>query len=184
MRHLATLCLFMSLIVPSAVQAEALRLRLENGKEVILKDDFTWQYVTKAENQPQTQPAPAVATATPLSAPSVMQYEQTNQVVIQHSGVVLTLQLEQWRKGAKAIPITIENGAFKPIIAIDVTLNLYNSQGNLLHSHEYAVWRSIKRMPDTYLRVGQSKTGTAIKPSVDPSQVARVEMFVNDINFR
>lgn len=182
MRYLVTLCVFISLIVPYTVQAEVLRLRLENGKEVILKDDFTWQYVTKAEGQPQAQPSPVVATSLP--APQVMQHVQTNQVVTQHSGVVLTLQLEKWREGAKTIPVTIENGAFKPIIAIDVTLNLYNSQGNLIHSHEYAVWRSIKRMPDTYLRVGQSKTGTAIKLNVDPSQVARVEMVVNDINFR
>lgn len=197
MRQMLLLIFTVFLTLPMALSAEPLRVTLPDGREVVLNEDFTWYYAAaQTEAVPQTavpaQPqakysaSQPVATTLPVQ-PRIAQTTQKkipSQLTAQHSGVMVKLNLAAWLEGEEKIAVALQNNALKPVVAVDVGLNLFDPNGNLIQQYEVGVWRSIKRMAGTYLRRGQSAEGIAIKPEVAADRVGHLELFITDIDFR
>lgn len=77
------------------------------------------------------------------------------------------LGASRYEDGELIIPTAITNQSTQAVILVSVKLDLYSSSGELLEEKTVAVWKSIKRMADTYLRPKTDAEGTSIKLAVE-----------------
>lgn len=168
--------LIASALLSSSVFADQM-VTLQDGKQILLKDDFTWQYVA-----PQTTKEAATSeAATPVAATSVVavpvatNVQGTTIVVdskkpslqLSQSGVDVVLGASHYEDGELIIPTAITNQSTQAVILVSVKLYLYSTSGEVLEEKTIAVWKSIKRMADTYLRPKTDAEGTSIKLAVE-----------------
>ncbi|MEZ8369868.1 DUF3157 family protein [Vibrio splendidus] len=149
---------------------------LPDGKQVLLKDDFTWQYMAenKTEETTTTEITSAVATA-PVAAvvavPVATSTRGTTIVVnskkpslqLSQSGVDVVLGASRYEGGELIIPTAITNQGTQAVILVSLNISVFTAEGELLAQQEVAVWKSIKRMADTYLRPKTAEEGKLIE---------------------
>ncbi|MDH6019414.1 DUF3157 family protein [Vibrio splendidus] len=145
---------------------------LPDGKQVLLKDDFTWQYVAenKTEETTTTEITSAVATA-PVAVPVATSTRGTTIVInskkpslqLSQSGVDVVLGASRYEGGELIIPTAITNQGTQAVILVSLNISVFTAEGELLAQQEVAVWKSIKRMADTYLRPKTAEEGKLIE---------------------
>ncbi|MEZ8391144.1 DUF3157 family protein [Vibrio splendidus] len=153
---------------------------LPDGKQVLLKDDFTWQYMAenKTEKTTTTEITSAVAVATasvaavPVVAVPVATSTRGTTIVVNskkpslqlsQSGVDVVLGASRYEGGELIIPTAITNQGTQAVILVSLNISVFTAEGELLAQQEVAVWKSIKRMADTYLRPKTAEEGKLIE---------------------
>ena len=174
----ACIALF-SLSIP-AYADEVARVTLENGATVKLNDDFTWEYVilesqAKADTaNPVTLPAAAAAVAvtentTPAvtpTAPIANTEALTSSAIAQSallkstakSGVKVSFLDSQWDDdGRLGLTFELSSNSSEHYVMIELEVSLFADSGALIKRETVKVWQAVFRMPDTYLRKGQTR---------------------------
>ncbi|CAH7272659.1 Ribonuclease [Vibrio chagasii] len=169
--------LIASALLSSSALADQM-VTLQDGKQILLKDDFTWQYVApqqKTKEAVTSESTMPVAAAPVVSVPIATNVQGTTIVVdskkpslqLSQSGVDVVLGASHYQDGELIIPTAITNQSTQAVILVSVKLDLYSASGELLEEKTVAVWKSIKRMADTYLRPKTDAEGTSIKLEVE-----------------
>ena len=172
--------LIASALLSSSAFADQM-VTLQDGKQILLKDDFTWQYVTQKHTQTATETATTSEIAVPVAAapvvavPIATNVRGTTIVVdskkpslqLSQSGVDVVLGASRYEDGELIIPTAITNQGTQAVILVSLKLGVYSPNGELLEEKTVAVWKSIKRMADTYLRPKTDAEGTSLNLAVD-----------------
>ncbi|EPP19298.1 DUF3157 family protein [Vibrio fluvialis] len=192
MKNLITL--MMASWAPVALAGEI--VTLQDGRDVQLNDDFTWQYVQPVETSNSMSVAPAkpavVAAAPVLAAPlvkaqrgSMIELGSTKPILqLSNSGVDIVLGSARYRDGQLILPTAITNQSTQSVINIVLQVEILDEQGNLLTTQTTTIWQSIKRMADTYLRPQASVAGKAIEVKVDEAPRYQIRASVTQVESR
>ncbi|EKO3488645.1 DUF3157 family protein [Vibrio fluvialis] len=192
MKNLITL--MMASWAPVAMAGEI--VTLQDGRDVQLNDDFTWQYVQPVETSNSMSVAPAkpaiVAAAPVLAAPlvkaqrgSMIELGSTKPTLqLSNSGVDIVLGSARYRDGQLILPTAITNQSTQSVINIVLQVEILDEQGNLITTQTTTIWQSIKRMADTYLRPQASVAGKAIEVKVDEAPRYQIRASVTQVESR
>ncbi|MEZ9161156.1 DUF3157 family protein [Vibrio lentus] len=150
-------------------------ITLQDGKQILLKDDFTWQYVAQEQTETTSEIAVPVTAAPVVAVPIATNVRGTTIVVdskkpslqLSQSGVDVVLGASRYEDGELIIPTAITNQGTQAVILVSLKLGVYSPNGELLEEKTVAVWKSIKRMADTYLRPKTDAEGTSLNLAVD-----------------
>ncbi|MEZ9897718.1 DUF3157 family protein [Vibrio breoganii] len=191
---------FLGLLLVSNVYAGQQVVQLEDGRQAVLNDDFTWKYLDVSSDEKVTNPTSVVSSDLPTAAPmatsvaastslvagaSIVVLDGDNtQVTVEHSGVEINLVGTQWNDGYLVIDTEITNNGLQAVIKADLKIDVYDLQGNLLASEEHAAFRSIKRMADTYLRPQQTKQGSTIKIELPQQEQYQILSEISELDHR
>ncbi|EKO3918334.1 DUF3157 family protein [Vibrio fluvialis] len=192
MKNLITL--MMASWAPVALAGEI--VTLQDGRDVQLNDDFTWQYVQPVETSNSMSVAPAkpevVAAAPVLAAPlvnaqrgSMIELGSSKPTLqLSNSGVDIVLGSARYRDGQLILPTAITNQSTQSVINIVLQVEILDEQGNLLTTQTTTIWQSIKRMADTYLRPQASVAGKAIEVKIDEAPRYQIRASVTQVESR
>ncbi|WP_337165890.1 DUF3157 family protein [Vibrio fluvialis] len=192
MKNLITL--MMASWAPVALAGEI--VTLQDGRDVQLNDDFTWQYVQPVEtsNSMSVAPAkPAVVAAAPVLAAPLVKAQRGSMIELgstkptlqlSNSGVDIVLGSARYRDGQLILPTAITNQSTQSVINIVLQVEILDEQGNLLTTQTTNIWQSIKRMADTYLRPQASAAGKAIEVKVDEAPRYQIRASVTQVESR
>ena len=169
--------LIASALLSSSAFADQM-VTLQDGKQILLKDDFTWQYVAQKQTEEvvttseiaapvAAAPVVAVPVATNVRGTTIVVDSKKPSLQLSQSGVDVVLGASHYEDGELIIPTAITNQSTQAVILVSVKLGLYSASGELLEEKTVAVWKSIKRMADTYLRPKTDAEGTSIKLAVE-----------------
>ncbi|WP_373949243.1 DUF3157 family protein [Vibrio pomeroyi] len=169
--------LIASALLSSSAFADQM-VTLQDGKQILLKDDFTWQYVAQKQTEEvvttseiaapvAAAPVVAVPVATNVRGTTIVVDSKKPSLQLSQSGVDVVLGASHYEGGELIIPTAITNQSTQAVILVSVKLGLYSASGELLEEKTVAVWKSIKRMADTYLRPKTDAEGTSIKLVVE-----------------
>ncbi|GAB7220170.1 DUF3157 family protein [Vibrio comitans] len=194
---------FLGLVIISNVYAGQQIVQLEDGRQALLNEDFTWEYLNDSKIEEVTEPASTVSTpvneipttsltstsiaaSTPIitGASTIVIGSNKSKVAVEHSGVSINLVNPQWNDGHLVFESEITNNGLQPVIKADLKIDIYDLQGNLLASEEHAAFRSIKRMADTYLRPQQTKQGSTIKIQVPKQEQYQITSEISELDHR
>ncbi len=174
----ACIALF-SLSIP-AYADEVARVTLENGATVKLNDDFTWEYVIlESQAKPDTatpvtlpatvaavtaaeSAAPANVPATPTTTSEALTSSAIAQSALLKStgksGVKVSYLNSQWDDdGRLGLTFELSSNSSEHYVMIELEVSLFADSGSLIKRETVQVWQAIFRMPDTYLRKGQTR---------------------------
>ena len=187
-----------ALIASSSAWAADQTVTLKDGRQVILHDNFTWQYKAQA-NDPATSPLlkttataiPVVATsavAIPIiSAPKGVEVELGTTKAIQQlsdSGMDVLLTAAHYENGTLIIPTMMTNQSSKSVVNVTMKVRLSNSDGQTIATDEFTIWRSINRMPDTYFRPKTQHQGKPIIFDVPKAVRYFIDAEITDVDMR
>lgn len=154
---------------------------LENGAKVVLKDDFTWEYVL-IEQAPAVVAAPAVkptATAT-VAAPTVKSTSDvvppqpvkvmTSSKLIQagllssaaKDGVKVSYKKAQWRGDELGLDFELTSKNSEGVVIVEAEVTFYGDNGREMETQIIKPWIASYRVADTYLRKGQTRNSRTI----------------------
>ncbi|MFZ3440780.1 DUF3157 family protein [Vibrio harveyi] len=201
-----------TLLASSSVYAAEV-VKLADGREVKLNDDFTWEYVVNkaaSENTLEkveaveaaavvasTTAAEAVTTQT-TKAPETATIPVVNKKVgttivvnakkptmqLSDSGVDVLIGSARYEDGELLLPTSVTNQSSQSVIQVEVEVQVFDMSGKPLAKESVTVWQSIKRMADTYLRPQQAEQGKAIKLAVPQSQQYQFSAEVLEVKTR
>jgi len=163
------------LLSSSVMAADVATITLENGAQVRLKDDFTWEYII---TETKAAKAPAVAT---VAAPSSTVTTAAAAVASSTSAVEATQPVTTLTANAIARPEILGSTAKD---GIKVTFSESQWKQDKLG---LKVWEAIFRMPETYLRKGEQRKSPVIwVEGVDKNrwQKQLLNLKITEINSR
>ncbi|PKH07025.1 DUF3157 family protein [Moritella sp. Urea-trap-13] len=146
--------------------AEVTRAMLEDGTEVVLNDDFTWQYVLLTESDNQVETAPLTVQLTPaVMANSALMTTTVSQ------GVRVTFKSAHWDDEELGLDFSIDNTSPLTVLKVTIAATLFDDNGSKITTREFNVWQAQNRLPETYLRKTQQRDSRIFKlDDIDPSQ--------------
>lgn len=170
-----------TLTIP-VIATEIATTTLDNGAEVRLNDDFTWEYVilttnklapapliaasaitsqsvdTQAEAH-QTKSQMTVSATTTLSTPTLTANAMSQAGLLKSTakgGVKVRFIKSQWDKeGRLGLSFNLVSSSAEHYVLIELDVTLFDDSGKQLKTETLKVWQAIFRMPETYLRKGQ-----------------------------
>ncbi|EKY4197576.1 DUF3157 family protein [Vibrio harveyi] len=201
-----------TLLASSSVYAAEV-VKLADGREVKLNDDFTWEYVVKKaapentlEKVEAVEAAAVVASTTAVEAvttqttkaPEIATIPVVNKKVgttivvnakkptmqLSDSGVDVLIGSARYEDGELILPTSVTNQSSQSVIQVEVEVQVFDMSGKPLAKESVTVWQSIKRMADTYLRPQQAEQGKAIKLAVPQSQQYQFSAEVLEVKTR
>ncbi|WP_279151422.1 DUF3157 family protein [Photobacterium iliopiscarium] len=188
-----------ALIASSSVWAADQTIALKDGRQVILHDNFTWQYKAQTNNS-VTSPTLKTTTATAIpviatsavaipiiSAPKGVDVELGTTKAIQQlsdSGMDVLLTAAHYENGTLIIPTMMTNQSSKSVVNVTMKVRLSNSDGQTIATDEFTVWRSINRMPDTYFRPKTQHQGKPITFDVPKAERYFIDAEITDVDMR
>ncbi|ELI0637155.1 DUF3157 family protein [Vibrio harveyi] len=201
-----------TLLASSSVYAAEV-VKLADGREVKLNDDFTWEYVVKKAASENTlekveavEAAAVVASTTTVEAvttqttkaPEIATIPVVNKKVgttivvnakkptmqLSDSGVDVLIGSARYEDGELILPTSVTNQSSQSVIQVEVEVQVFDMSGKPLAKESVTVWQSIKRMADTYLRPQQAEQGKAIKLAVPQSQQYQFSAEVLEVKTR
>ncbi len=152
---------------------------LENGAKVVLKDDFTWEYVLIdqapsqptpiAENStvqtPQVQ-APQAAAPQPPNTPKVMTSANLIQAGLLSSaakdGVKVSFKNAKWRGDELGLDFELSSKNSQGVVIVEAQVTFYGDNGREMDTQIIKPWIASYRIADTYLRKGQTRPSRTI----------------------
>lgn len=186
-----------TLIASSSAWAADQTITLKDGRQVILHDNFTWQYKAQT-NHPTTSPTLKTTTAIPVIATSAMAIpvisaskgvavEIGSKKAIQqlsNSGIDVLLTAAHYENGTLIIPTMMTNQSSKSVVNVTMKVRLSNSDGQTIATDEFTVWRSINRMPDTYFRPKTQHQGKPFTFDVPKAKRYFIDAEITDVDMR
>ncbi|PIW63092.1 DUF3157 family protein [Shewanella sp. CG12_big_fil_rev_8_21_14_0_65_47_15] len=206
---LSSLLLLSSSVVAADVAPEVARVTLENGAQVRLKDDFTWEYIvteTKAAAAVLTTQAVApavnapvvatsaavtaatVATAAPittLTANAITRPELLGSTA--KDGIKVSFTDSQWKGDKLGLSFELASTSGEHVTLVEVEASFFGDDGTLLKTEKLEVWEAIFRMPETYLRKGEQRKSPVIwVEGIDKNQWQKqlINLKITEINSR
>ncbi|MDA0119999.1 DUF3157 family protein [Vibrio sp. T11.5] len=162
---------------------------LEDGRQVQLNDDFTWQYVVPVETTKTNEIAVAKETVQPaanipIKKPKMATIPLIEKAVgtiatvgsdratmqLSDSGVEVLLGAVSYENGQLIIPTSVTNQSSQSVILVEIEIQVSTTSGDVLSKKSVKVWQSIKRMADTYLRPQQVEQGKTIELAIDKAE--------------
>ncbi|ROO65012.1 DUF3157 family protein [Vibrio crassostreae] len=183
--------LIASALLSSSAFADQM-VTLQDGKQVLLKDDFTWQYVAQkqAEEVATTSevavpvsaaPVVAVPVATNTRGTTIVVNSKKPSLQLSQSGVDVVLGASRYEDGELIIPTAITNQGTQAVILVSLNISVFTAEGELLAEEEVAVWKSIKRMADTYLRPKTGEEGKLIKLNLEQHPEYQIKAEITEV---
>ncbi len=194
------------LLSSSVMAADVATITLENGAQVRLKDDFTWEYII---TETKAAKAPAVATVAVAAAPSVAAVASTPVVVeaakpvttltanaiarpellgsTAKDGIKVTFSESQWKQDKLGLTFELASTSGEHVTLVEVEASFFADDGTLLKTEKLEVWEAIFRMPETYLRKGEQRKSPVIwVEGVDKNrwQKQLLNLKITEINSR
>lgn len=163
-------------------------LFLKDGRKIQINDDFTWEYVKEEANDPAVSVTinsiPVVQR--PIVADGIMiePGSQKDTLQLSSSGIDILLGKPEYQSGSLVLPTSVTNQGAQDIISVEIELSIYDVQSNELYKEELAVWKSIKRMADTYLRPKSAKEGRTLKIPVSEHNQYIIQASVTQVESR
>ncbi|QSX29336.1 DUF3157 family protein [Shewanella cyperi] len=175
----ALLCLPLTALAASKVA----EVTLDNGARVILKDDFSWEYLiietpdasVQAAEAGDTElvpeasaPSAAAAPAAPVAKAAPVQLNSTAMTMPEllgkagKDGISVSFAEAQWQGDRLGLVFDISSEHNEELVEVMVQASFFDDQGQKIKQEELQVWRAIKRIPDTYLRKGQHRRSDII----------------------
>ncbi|MEZ9041273.1 MULTISPECIES: DUF3157 family protein [unclassified Vibrio] len=182
---LASALLANSVFVSSAFADQM--VTLPDGKQVLLKDDFTWQYVAPKQTEAATTtseiavPVVAVPVATNTRGTTIVVNSKKPSLQLSQSGVDVVLGASRYEDGELIIPTAITNQGTQAVILVSLNISVFTAEGELLAEEEVAVWKSIKRMADTYLRPKTGEEGKLIKLDLEQHPEYQIKAEITEV---
>ncbi|MEZ9143803.1 DUF3157 family protein [Vibrio sp. 10N.286.52.C3] len=183
--------LIASALLSSSAFADQM-VTLQDGKQILLKDDFTWQYVAEkqAEEVATTSeiavpvaaaPVVAVPVATNVRGTTIVVNSKKPSLQLSQSGVDVVLGASRYEDGELIIPTAITNQGTQAVILVSLNISVFTAEGELLAEEEVAVWKSIKRMADTYLRPKTGEEGKLIKLDLEQHPEYQIKAEITEV---
>ena len=183
--------LIASALLSSSAFADQM-VTLQDGKQVLLKDDFTWQYVAQkqAEEVATTSEIAVPVAAVPVVAVPVTKNTRGTTIVVNskkpslqlsQSGVDVVLGASRYEDGELIIPTAITNQGTQAVILVSLNISVFTAEGELLAEEEVEVWKSIKRMADTYLRPKTGEEGKLIKLDLEQHPEYQIKAEITEV---
>ncbi|MEZ9365988.1 DUF3157 family protein [Vibrio sp. 10N.286.49.E11] len=183
--------LIASALLSSSAFADQM-VTLQDGKQILLKDDFTWQYVAEkqAEEVATTSeiavpvaaaPVVAVPVATNVRGTTIVVDSKKPSLQLSQSGVDVVLGASRYEDGELIIPTAITNQGTQAVILVSLNISVFTAEGELLAEEEVAVWKSIKRMADTYLRPKTGEEGKLIKLDLEQHPEYQIKAEITEV---
>ncbi len=170
---------------------------LPDGKQVLLKDDFTWQYVTPKQTEAAATtsevavpvsaapiaaaPVVAVPVATNTRGTTIVVNSKKPSLQLSQSGVDVVLGASRYEDGELIIPTAITNQGTQAVILVSLNISVFTAEGELLAEEEVAVWKSIKRMADTYLRPKTGEEGKLIMIDLEQHPEYQIKAEITEV---
>ncbi|CDU07880.1 hypothetical protein VCR14J2_600062 [Vibrio coralliirubri] len=170
---------------------------LPDGKKVLLKDDFTWQYVAPKQMEAATTtseiavpvsaapiaaaPVVAVPVATNTRGTTIVVNSKKPSLQLSQSGVDVVLGANRYEDGELIIPTAITNQGTQAVILVSLNISVFTAEGELLAEEEVAVWKSIKRMADTYLRPKTGEEGKLIMIDLEQHPEYQIKAEITEV---
>lgn len=189
------------LLSSSVMAADVATITLENGAQVRLKDDFTWEYIiteTKAAEMPvavaaapsanivsTSTAAAAAAPVTTLTANAIARPELLGSTA--KDGIKVTFTDSQWKGNKLGLTFELASTSSEHVTLVEVEASFFADDGSLLKTEKLEVWEAIFRMPETYLRKGEQRKSRVIwVEDVDKNrwQKQLVNLKITEINSR
>ncbi|MDB2387302.1 DUF3157 family protein [Shewanella sp.] len=154
----------LSLSLP-AFADEPTRVTLANGVTVQLNDDFTWEYVILESSAPTTPQYKGDASANtaiaPTSAATLTPSAIAQSALLKSTakgGVKVSLAKSQWDDdGRLGLTFELSSNSSEHYVMIELEVSLFADSGALIKKETVKVWQAVFRMPDSYLRKGQTR---------------------------
>ncbi|SIQ71776.1 Protein of unknown function [Shewanella morhuae] len=191
----------------SVMAADVANITLENGAQVRLKDDFTWEYVlTQTQVAPNVLATDAVidssssvtslpstaeasqaiaAPVTTLTATAIAQPELLGSTA--KDGIKVSFTTAQWKENKLGLSFELASTSNKHVTLVEVEASFFADNGTLLKTEKLAVWEAIFRMPETYLRKGEQRNSSVIwVEGIDKAQWQKqlINLKITEINSR
>lgn len=195
------------LLTSSVMAADVANITLENGAQVRLKDDFTWEYViTETKAAPNALAAAAVASAssnvasvpsaavttqtvaapvTTLTATAITQPELLGSTA--KDGIKVSFAEGQWKGDKLGFSFDLASTSGEHVTLVEVEASFFADNGTLLKTEKLEVWEAISRMPETYLRKGEQRKSSVIwVEGIDKAQWQKqlINLKITEINSR
>ncbi|MCU8013882.1 DUF3157 family protein [Shewanella sp. SM74] len=195
------------LLTSSVMAADVANITLENGAQVRLKDDFTWEYViTETKAAPNALAAAAVASAssnvasvpsaavttqtvaapvTTLTATAITQPELLGSTA--KDGIKVSFAEGQWKGDKLGLSFDLASTSNEHVTLVEVEASFFADNGTLLKTEKLEVWEAIFRMPETYLRKGEQRKSSVIwVEGIDKAQWQKqlINLKITEINSR
>ncbi|MBT2918961.1 DUF3157 family protein [Vibrio anguillarum] len=181
MKTIPVIMMLLSMTASAASCAQV--LTLEDGRQVKLNDDFTWQYV-----EPQSMSPETVIHAAPIAQKArATTFEMGSEkpiLQLSYSGVEVVLGAAYYQGDTLVIPTAITNQSSQSVIAVVLSIILYDEQGQPLLTQQLPIWQSIKRMADSYLRPQTQAQGKPITLQVDRQQGYQISANIERVEMR
>ncbi|MFA0234388.1 DUF3157 family protein [Vibrio sp. 10N.222.55.C7] len=178
--------LIASALLSSSAFADQM-VTLQDGKQILLKDDFTWQYVAPKQTEAATTtsetavPVVAVPVATNTHGTTIVVNSKKPSLQLSQSGVDVVLGASRYEDGELIIPTAITNQGTQAVILVSLNISVFTAEGELLAEEEVAVWKSIKRMADTYLRPKTGEEGKLIKLDLEQHPEYQIKAEITEV---
>ncbi|WP_213865204.1 DUF3157 family protein [Vibrio crassostreae] len=183
--------LIASALLSSSAFADQM-VTLQDGKQVLLKDDFTWQYMAQKQAEEvattseiaepvATAPVVAVPVATNTRGTTIVVNNKKPSLQLSQSGVDVVLGASRYEGGKLIIPTAITNQGTQAVILVSLNISVFTAEGTLLAEEEVAVWKSIKRMADTYLRPKTGEEGKLIKIDLEQHPEYQIKAEITEV---
>lgn len=194
------------LLSSSTIAADVANITLENGAQVRLKDDFTWEYVltetqaaqhvlatetvvnpsTSISNAPNIATPSAVATPiTTLTTAAIAKPELLGTTA--KDGIKVSFTDSQWKDDKLGLTFELTSSSNEHITLVEVEARFFADNGTLLKTEKLEVWEAIFRMPETYLRNGEQRKSSVIwVEGIDKAlwQKQLIDLKITEINSR
>ncbi|WP_420804962.1 DUF3157 family protein [Shewanella piezotolerans] len=175
---MAYACIALFSLSAPAYADEVARVTLENGATVKLNDDFTWEYIIlESQAKPDTvvpvtlpatvaavseNAAPSVTPTTPIANTEALTSSAIAQSALlkstAKSGVKVSFLDSQWDDdGRLGLTFELSSNSSEHYVMIELEVSLFADSGALIKKETVKVWQAVFRMPDSYLRKGQTR---------------------------
>lgn len=194
------------LLSSSVIAADVARVTLENGAQVRLKDDFTWEYVlTETQTAPNVlatetviNASTTINSATSLTTTSAVSVPVTTLTATAMAkpellgttakdGIKVSFTDSQWKGDKLGLTFELASTSNEHVTLVEVEARFFADNGTLLKTDKLEVWEAIFRMPETYLRKGEQRKSSIIwVKGIDKAlwQKQLIDLKITEINSR
>ena len=154
---------------------------LQDGRQITLHNDFTWQYVDTSKPQPATDssagqvdikhiPVITIPATTNMTSSVVTLNSDKPIMQLSNLGLEAMIGKASYTEGQLHLPTSLTNQGHQAVILATIEVVVMDMSGHQLQQQQVDIWQSIKRLPETYLRPQQAKKGKTIVLNIPAAQ--------------
>ncbi|MRI34560.1 hypothetical protein EOPP23_16360 [Endozoicomonas sp. OPT23] len=177
--------MIITILLSTAALAQDQVVQLDTGQQVILHNNFTWEYLSADESSHLDRPA---TLSIPLNSKNrqvrVVPGETMSLLQLTRSGLDLLLANPEYQSNQLVITTNLTNQGTASIIRAVIEYRIMDAENKVLDSGRQVVWQSIKRLSSSYLRAGTIETGNQLKFNVPKKDQYWLEASIDEVEVR